>query len=365
MRSRIVVSLIVAASGCGPEGEVSSRSSSELNSAHELNSAQECEWLVAPDPGDPSVALCDVEFREVVRLEGSMEGVAPDHPVQALWDGRYVTGTYSPGRLALWGPDGRLLEVLGTGPGEGPGEFDYATEFAQTSDDEFLVFTGYQLVHRYSTTEGFLRSFRLPTFGGVSGAAAYGDVVVVAASDGRRDLGFQIVGDRVQPQGVIEPTGGFLLLAAGEGVGVWSATAERYVLRRHMWPGGTVVDSLVVNRDWFRGPEGWAAFLGRLQADVRGMIWVVGSSPDPDAPPRRRPRPPAGVEVPITEAELAEGIRYTDLVIDAFTPDGRLVASRRFDTVEETPRPMPGGLWFRPTEDGLSVVVLEALLLAR
>lgn len=364
MRTGIAVSLIVAvASGCGPEGEVSSRSSSELNSAHELNSAQECEWLVAPAPDDPSVALCDVEFREVVRLEGSMEGVAPDRPVHALWDGRYVTGTYSPGRLALWAPDGRLLEVLGTGPGEGPGEFNYATEFAQTSDDEFLVFTGHQLVHRYSTTEGFLRSFRLPTFGGVTGAAAYGDVVVVAAADGWRDLGFQIVGDRVQPQGVIEPTGGVLLLAAGEGVGVWSATAERYVLRRHTWPGGTVVDSLVVNRDWFRGPEGWKAFLFGIQADVRGLIWVVGSAPDPDAPPRRPT--PAGVEVPVTEAELAEAIKYTDFVIDAFAPDGRLVASRRFDTLEELPRPMPGGLWFRPTEDGLSVVVLQAVLVAR
>ena len=292
-----------------------------------------------------------------------MEGVAPDHPVQALRDGRFVTGTYLPGRLALWGPDGRFLEVLGTGPGDGPGEFDYATEFAQTSDDEFLVFTGYQLVHTYSITEGFLRSFRLPTFGGVSGAAAYGDVVVVAASDGRRDLGFEIVGDRVEPQGVVEPTGGFLLLAAGEGVGVWSATAERYVLRRHRWPGGTAVDSLVVNRDWFRGPEGWEAFLFGLQADARGLIWVAGNSPAPDAPPRRRP--PAGVEVPITEAELAEGIRYTDFVVDAFTPDGQLVASRRFDTIEETPRPMPGGLWYLPTEDGLSVVVLEAVLVAR
>ena len=366
MRTGLAVSLIVAAaSGCSPEDEVPSRSSGELNAAHELNSAQECEWLAAPDPGDPDVALCDVEFREVVRLEGSMEGVAPAYPVQALRDGRYVTGTYLPGRLALWAPDGRLLEVLGTGPGEGPGEFDYVTRFAQTSDNEILVFTGYQFVHRYSITDGFLRSFRLPTFGGVSGAAAYGDAVVVTAADFDRHQGFQILGDRVQPQGVFEPTGALLLLAAGEGVGLWSADVERYVLRRHRWPGGTVVDSLVVNREWFRGPEGWVPFLGGLQADVRGLIWVTGAAPDPDAPPRRRPRRPAGVEVPITEAELAEGIRYTDGVIDAFTPDGRLVASRRFDTAKETPSPMPGGLWYRPTEDGLSVVVLEAVLVAR
>ena len=67
----------------------------------------------------------------------------------------------------------------------------------------------------------------------------------------------------------------------------------------------------------------------------------------------------------MTEEDEAEAIRHTDFVIDGFTPDGRLVASVRFDTLEETPRPMPGGLWFRPTEDGLSVVILEALLVVR
>lgn len=326
------------------------------------SSTDGCDWLSAPEQADADAPLCDLEFREIVRLAGSVEGVAPDAPVQVLRDGTYVTGTYSRGRIALWRPDGQLLDVLGTGPGEGPGEFDHATEFAQLSDDEFLVFTGLQLVHKYSMIEGFVRSFRLPTFGGVSGAAAYGDEVVVAAFDMDGHKGFRILGDNVQPQGVLEPTGAWLLLAASEDVGVWSADAERYVLRRHAWPGGAVVDSLVLDRDWFRGPDGWDAFLHRLQTDGRGLIWTVGSAPDPDAPPRRLA---AGVEVPITEEDEAEAIRYTDFVIDAFTPDGRLVTSVRFDTLEETPRPMPGGLWFRPTEDGLSLIILEALLLRR
>lgn len=357
MRARIAATLAVAiVASCDNDGDIAS------NRTREVIFAGECDWLSALEPADAGAALCDLEFREIVRLEGSVEGVAPDYPVQILRDGTYVTGTYSRGKIAHWAPDGQLLNVLGTGPGEGPGEFDYATEFAQASDDEFFVFTGLQLVHRYSTNEGFLRSFRLPTFGGVSGAAAYGDRVVVAASDVDGYRGFQIRGDSVQAQGVLAPTGGLLLLAAVEGVGVWSASGERYVLRRHEWPGGTVVDSLVPNRDWFRGPEGWEAFLYGLQADGRGLIWAAGIAPAPDAPPRRRS---AGVEVPVSEEDEAEAMRYTDFVIDAFTPDGRLVASVRFDTLEETPSPMPAGLWYRRTEDGLSVVVLEALLVAR
>ena len=79
---------------------------------------------------------------------------------------------------------------------------------------------------------------------------------------------------------MLEPTGAWLLLAAVEGVGVWSATSDRYVLRRHMWPGGIVVDSLVVNRDWFRGPEGWDALLYGLQADSRGLIWAARVAPE-------------------------------------------------------------------------------------
>ena len=85
---------------------------------------------------------------------------------------------------------------------------------------------------------------------------------------------------------------------------------------------------------------------------------------------------PGDANAPLCELEFREIIRlegsiegvapdYTDFVIDAFTPDGRLVASVRFDTLEETPRPMSGGLWLRPTEDELSVVILEAFPVPR
>ena len=41
-----------------------------------------------------------------------------------------------------------------------------------------LVFTGLPLVHQYSTTGGFLHSFRLPALGMSSSDATYGDVTL-------------------------------------------------------------------------------------------------------------------------------------------------------------------------------------------
>ena len=172
-RAATLLTLISFVVGCRADGEAPDVAGASTESVGDAVHVEECDWRATPAPSDPNLPLCDLDFREIARLEGSIEGVAPDAPVQVLRDGTYVTGTYSRGRIAHWGPDGQLLNVFGTGPGEGPGEFDYATEFAQASDDEFLVSTWPQLVHKYSMAEGFVRSFRLATFGGVSGAAAY------------------------------------------------------------------------------------------------------------------------------------------------------------------------------------------------
>ena len=239
-RAATLLTLISFVVGCRADGEAPDVAGASTESVGDARHVDECDWLSTPAPGDPTVPLCALDFRDIARLEGSVEGVAPDAPVQVLRDGTYVTGTYSRGRIAHWGPDGQLLNVFGTGPGEGPGEFDYATEFAQASDDEFFVFAGLQLVHKYSMAEGFVRSFRLPTLGEVSGAAAYEDGVVVAAYDVDGIRGFRLRGDSIHAQEVLAPAGSWLLLATVEGVGLWSATSDRYVLRRHMWPGGTV-----------------------------------------------------------------------------------------------------------------------------
>lgn len=355
-----VALIAVVASGCRSEGEVPSRSSGQQISS------KECEWFLAPDPGDPNVARCYLEFREVVRLEGSLDGVAPDHPVRVLRDGTFVSGTYSRGKLALWAPDGRLLDVLGTGPGAGPGEFGYARSFAQVSDNEFFVFAGQGLVHKYSTAEGFISSFRLPGHGWDSSDAMYQDVLVlsVAAEDGWRAFQLDNDGGFEALDLLLGPSEVFPLLAAAQDGGFWSANNDRYVFRRHILPGGAVVDSLVLSRDWFPDPGGTQARLFGLQADSRGLLWTAVTAPDPDMGSRRQP---AQLDAPIVGFEEYEAlaIRYSDSFIEAFTPDGRLVASIRFDSFRDAPLPMPGGLWYRPTEDRLSVVILEPILVGR
>ncbi len=54
---------------------------------------------------------------------------------------------------------------------------------------------------------------------------------------------------------------------------------------------------------------------------------------------------------------------HRDYVIEALAPDGRLVASIRFDSGRDSPgSPGHGSIWVRPTEDELTLVILEAVL---
>ena len=74
-----------------------------------------------------------------------------------------------------------------------------------------------------------------------------------------------------------------------------------------------------------------------------------------------------GAEEPIVdwEEEEAKAVEFRDRVIEAFTPDGRLVVSARFDSYREVAEPMHGNLWYRQTEDMLAIVVLAAVLTKR
>ena len=56
---------------------------------------------------------------------------------------------------------------------------------------------------------------------------------------------------------------------------------------------------------------------------------------------------------------------FTDVVVEAFAPDGRLVVSARFDSYQEAATPMHGSIWYRQTEDELAIVVLELRLTER
>ncbi|MYA64267.1 MAG: hypothetical protein F4139_11130 [Gemmatimonadetes bacterium] len=199
--------LLVLANGCQPDSTPSTRF------AGSGNSGEGCEWLSAPEADAADVPICGLDFREVVRLEGTIDATIPNAPVRVLRDGTFITGTYSRGKLALWGRDGALLDVLG------------------------------------------------------------------------------------------------------------------------------------------------------IHADGAGLIWVAAQMPGPDAPRQ----PPDDLDAPVVPYEEGKGETrdYTDHVIEALTPDGRLVASVRFDSPADVPYPVAGNLWYRPTPDRLSIVVLEVLLTVR
>ena len=319
---------------------------------------KECEWRSAPQSWDADGPICDIEFREVVRLEGDIDGVIPHYPVTVLMDGRYLTATYSHGQLALWAPDGEFLDAMGNGPGEGPGEFDYASDFAQVADDEFVVLTGLSTVHWYSTTGRFLRSVLLPTHGAGS-AVIYDGAVITPISTGVGERGLVLRGDNIREIALHGRLRSTTVLAAADDIGVWSADHDRYMLRRHSWPSGAVVDSLVPARDWFPGPEGNEATLGRLHADGRGLIWTLVGVADPGAPTDALHMDEELFDLEEFEARAHE---YRDIVIEALAPDGRLVGSIRFDSPGVSPEPVHGNIWVRPTEDMLTLVILEAVL---
>ena len=360
MSWRVAVGLVVSvATGCQPDAGTTSASSGETPPA------EECNWLTASEPTDADEPFCDLEFREVTRLE-DVDSITPYPPVMVLHDGRYVTATYSPGKVALWSPEGVLVDVIGKGAGEGPGEFDYAMGLTQVAEDELLVLTGLPIVHRYTTGGRFVRSSRLPTNGGAGSAVTYGGIAITTAYRGGVERGYLLTDDSVRAFGLRGRRGSMLLLAAAEDVGIWSAEHDRYVLRRHAFPSGSVEDSLVVARDWFPGPKGNPGHLSRLHADGRGLIWTVANAPDPDAPSDNWL--PRGEEQPIEDMEehLAHSVRFTDTVIEAFAPDGRLVVSARFDSYGEAATPiMHGNIWYRQTEDMLAIIVLEAVLTER
>ena len=121
----------------------------------------------------------------------------------------------------------------------------------------------------------------------------------------------------------------------------------------------------MVARDWLPGPRGNPGQIYRLHADGHGLIWTVASAADPDAPSDNWI--PTGDEQPIEDMEewLARSVRFTDTVVEAFAPDGRLVVSARFDSHGEAAEPMRGNIWYRQTEDMLAIIVLEAVLIER
>lgn len=351
----VVVAALVGLLGCADERRLS-RLPCELPEVAAIPS--EDTVLIAGEP------TCRLEFREVLRFEGSADGPLPRPPIAVRPGGGYVTATYDPGHLALWSADGEVERVIGRGPGSGPGEFSHANHVT-LSRDTIVVFDPKGGVHRYRSTGEFIDYLRgEPGAGGVMPDGT----PIISVSDGEGFVLLEPGG--LRPFGPPRPV-------LPHGATVWHATftvvadrvweAEDYVYEIRHYPVEDPSSIRMLRREvpWFPLPDLRGVMDGfspnRLREIVvgpSGLIWTGLTVADLDGPslPEAESEQPA----PIDQDDWSE---YVDGRIEAFMPDGTLIASEVFDDPLETPRPINARRWYL-TEDDVyrSLVILEPRL---
>lgn len=315
-----------------------------------------------------SDAPCTIEFREVTRLKGEMDGISPRVPIAVGPGGTFLSGTYEKGQVAIWSPEGDLERLLGNGSGSGPGEFGWARGLAVGPDSVVNIMTGYAHWHRYTLSGEFLETVRIPAVSGTSEVTVASDGTVVTTVRGADRTLFTLHRDSLRNVGPY-PTGGLRhsisLYAPNSGPPVVrSVEAPFYVVRRHALPSGDV--NLRIRREvaWYREPEtplemaaGNLDFstLYELAVDRRaGLVWTLHSVPAPDAPDEPPP--------PVRSQEEARRVtdRYRDNLIEVISLDGRLIANRWYRDTSSMPLPVPmtSRLWYVVNDDLLRSVTI-------
>jgi hypothetical protein len=302
---------------------------------------------------------CEVTFREVVRIRGSLSGLAPRLPIAELRDGRLVSATYTEGTLAIWDSDGRLVGSLGLGAGEGPGEFSFPAGLAELSDGSIAVLTGRQFIHVYDVSGDYRTSYSGHRLVGVGHASPVrGELATV------RPTGELV---RISPEGEqtaidVMPSTRAMRFVSADGEGLWVADHDGYEVTRVSLDGetGPVIRSSAFgfgaqdpgpNR-----PNVFGVTVGRNR-----LIWVQYNTADPDAPRSERPREGLSREEALTVTS-----QYRDSRLDVVSPDGTLIATRVFDDVSEMPFPISSRRWARLDDDLLqSIIIFEPVLTPR
>lgn len=314
-------------------------------------------------------APCTIEFREVTGLRSQSGGIAARRPVTAGPGGTYLTGTYQPGLVAVWSPEGELIRVMGSGRGEGPGEFGNVASMIVGSDSVVNILPGLPHWHRYTWGGDFLETVRTKSIGGLSEAAIGPDGVLVAKTQGpegarlvlwRPGSEVRIVDGSFGADGV-----SWALISASPRMGLWSAVHSRYTIRRHALPEGAVDFEIHRRVEWFRSNdrenEESPPIVFGLTVDDRGLLWVWTNVLDSDAPTTPRPRADSPEDV---NPEIAN--RYRDYVLEVFGTDGTLIASRRYDRAQDVAVGVAAGVWVRTEDDLLrSLTIVEPILESR
>ena len=313
-------------------------------------------------------APCTIEFREVTRLQSQFDGIAASLPAARGPGGTYLTATYQPGRVAVWSAQGELIRVMGNGDGEGPGEFNHASELIVDADSVVNILPGLPYWHRYTWAGDFIETIRVPVMSGLGEAAIGPDGMLVMTTGGAQGARFVLWRPGIKAritEGWSSAIGSLVWVSASQEMGVWSAEHPHYTLRRHALPSGEVDFEVQRKVGWFRSSEhGYSestAIVFQLTVDDRGLLWVWTEVPDSDAPSTPRPVPQSPEEV---DPEVAN--RYRDFVLEVLSTDGKLIAHKRFDRGQDIAWGATADFWVRTEDDPLeTLTIVEPILVRR
>jgi len=358
----VVFSLLLLLAGCDSTGQSEDLLAGPPCSVPASESATAARDDVIVVRGDD--APCAIAFEAVQTISGSLlNGTLPRPPITVAPGGRWLTATYEDGEVAVWSPSGKLERLIGKGPGEGPGEFGRVRELIVDSlAGTIHVFPQERRVEVYSLDGDYLDWMPLPTYPTPVVRLSDGTLAMPGTSGSSKI--WLIIGDSVFATGPAARISMPGELRAGD-EGVWTAESPWYEFDHHILPSGQVDWSIRREVDWFpklsdeEGKEYPGPLLRGFTIDLeRRMVFSrIELVEDPDAPSS-----PIPARIPRGESQEVFG-RYYDGVVEAFTLDGELVASTRFDDWWHMPRPIGGGnFWFRLIGDEESIEILKPTL---
>lgn len=305
--------------------------------------------LIAQEPitieSDPQCQTCQIMLDTVLTLGGPSDTVLLAYNSKVAIDSRgrlYVAPLYSEGQIAVYAPDGHLLQLAGR-KGQGPGEFDGISQIAAVHDT-IHVFEG----PRHSVMEPDLsyavRIHVLPLFpqfvAYVEGSLFVTSVTQLAPH--LRGPVYQIDSNEVVASfggdlsPIVHPTQRLHLVTGTKHGRV--ITAPIYQYRWEYWnEEGQVARAFLRDAEWFRPWTDWNTpnpravrpkpVLTAMWEDQAGRLWTVVTVADEEWSATEHVR--RGEQQAIAGgSEDYDYDRVFDSIIEIIDPDARRVIAR-------------------------------------
>ena len=294
----------------------------------------------------------------IVRSAGRITGSAEDGGFESfvllsapMPDGRRVAirpDTPSPAPVLVLGADGLIADTLAM-PGNGPGQIARARRLLVGRGDTLFIFAQSR-VHVYSPELVPVRTFpvsvhtvwsavQLGSGDLALASATFGDnepVVVVSAADGMTRWAMSVPTDASG-----SAPSPIRMVARGPDGSLWVGGMTRRLEFLHYNAAGALLDSLVLEREWFPPTDPSRAYsrdeprppsLSGFWVDTLGRLWLVGRGTDPEW--REAEGEDKVGEGGITYFEPKRLMDVQDGVIEAVDPStGRSLAMLRTDSL--------------------------------